>query len=74
MGTQETLLTRKRRGPLPTGKGTLIGVRLQPEQLAKLDAWKATQPDLAAKPPEKGRPEAVRRLVAHALRIHGDQD
>ena len=29
----------ERRGPPPTGKGTLIGVRVQPDDLAALDAW-----------------------------------
>jgi hypothetical protein len=30
---------RKKPGPAPTGKGTLIGVRLQPELLSALDRF-----------------------------------
>jgi hypothetical protein len=58
---RRTVITKKRRGPLPTGKGTLIGVRLQPAHLKALDAWVAKQ-----KPPVT-RPEAIRALLAEAL-------
>jgi hypothetical protein len=60
---RQTVITKKRRGPPPTGKGTLIGVRMQPDDLAVLDAWisKQTDPDLT-------RPEAVRRLIEIALK------
>jgi hypothetical protein len=58
---KQTLITRKRRGPAPTGKGTLLGVRLQPGSLERLDAWIARQED------EPTRPEAIRRLVEQAL-------
>ena len=51
----------KRRGPAPTGKGTLIGVRFHGPQLAALDAWCAGQPDAPT------RPEAVRRLIRESL-------
>ncbi len=61
MGEQDTLITKKRRGPAPTGKGTLIGVRLQPEQLAAVDAWRERQDD------KPTRPEAIRRLVERAM-------
>lgn len=57
MNGQETVLTKKR-GPKPTGKGTLVGVRLQPDQLAALDHWISEQGD-----PKPTRPEAVRRLL-----------
>jgi hypothetical protein len=63
MPDQETLQPRKRRGPLPTGQGFPIQVRLQPVQLAVLDAWIAKQPD-----PKPSRPEAIRRLVEKAIR------
>jgi hypothetical protein len=53
--------TRKKPGPPATGKGTLIGVRLQPLELASVDAWIATQDDAPS------RPEAIRRLLAHRL-------
>jgi hypothetical protein len=54
-------LAKKRRGPAPTGKGTLIGVRLQPRDLDRLDAWAAQQDDTPS------RPEALRRLAGIAL-------
>ena len=44
-----------------TGKGTPVMVRLQPDQLAALDAWIASQP----KP--LSRPEALRRLAGRGL-------
>lgn len=39
----------------------MLGVRLQPDQLAKVDAWIADQGE------DISRPEAVRRLLAKAL-------
>jgi hypothetical protein len=42
-------------------RGTLVAVRLQPPELALLDAWRATEPD------EPTRPEAIRRLLSIAL-------
>ena len=51
----------RKRGPPATGKGLLVGVRLQPPQLHALDAWIATQPK------KMSRPEAVRKLLASAL-------
>jgi hypothetical protein len=59
---RQTLITRKRRGPAPTGIGTLIGVRLQPDQLGALDVWIARQEDK-----ERSRPEAIRRMIEMAL-------
>jgi len=38
-------------------------VRFQPDQLAKLDAW------IAAQPQPVSRPEAIRAMVAAALEI-----
>lgn len=58
MATQETLLSGKRRGPKPTGIGKMIGVRLQPHELQKLDAW------IDAQGGGLSRPEAIRRLIA----------
>lgn len=55
---EKTLQPRKgKRGPLPTGKGVPIQVRLQPDLLEALDR-------------ERGgdtRPEAIRRLLTKAL-------
>lgn len=42
--------------------GTMIGVRLQPDALAQLDAWGAAQPD------KPSRPEAIRRILVAALK------
>lgn len=58
--TQETLIPKKR-GPKPTGQGTPVMVRVQPELLAALDDWRRAQPDLP------GRSEAIRRLLAEKL-------
>ncbi|AZO77480.1 MULTISPECIES: hypothetical protein [unclassified Bosea (in: a-proteobacteria)] len=52
------LTQKKRRGPAPTGKGTLVGVRLQPELLTALDRF------IAEQKPDMSRPEALR----HAFR------
>jgi hypothetical protein len=51
----------KRRGRPATGKGESINVRLQPDQLAALDAWIVQQ----AVPPS--RPEAIRHALAEFL-------
>jgi hypothetical protein len=40
----------------------MVGVRVQPDQLARLDAWIAAQPD-----PKPTWPEAVRRLLEMVL-------
>jgi hypothetical protein len=52
---------KKKRGPAPTGKGKLIGVRLQPDELERLTKWRAMQADLPS------APEALRRLAGLAL-------
>jgi hypothetical protein len=52
--------TKKKRGrPVTTGKGTLVGVRLQPDLLKALDKW--------AKLNDINRPEAIRRLIEQGL-------
>ena len=57
-------ITKTRRGrPVTTGKGTLIGVRLQPRHLKALDAW------IAKQKPSVTRPEAIRALLAEALDV-----
>lgn len=45
----------KSRGRPATGKGVGVLVRLQPDQLAELDAYREAQPD------KPTRPEALRR-------------
>ena len=53
----------KKRGPPATGKGEPILVRLQPAQLAALDAWMGLQNAPLS------RPEAIRRLLEQALAV-----
>ncbi len=48
--------------PMAKGIGTLLGVRMEAEQLALLDAWIEAQPE-----PKPSRPEAVRRLLTATL-------
>ena len=55
------LVNTKKRGRPATGRGDLVGVRIQPEQLAALDAWCAAQPD-----PKPSRPEAIRKILDRA--------
>jgi hypothetical protein len=57
---------KKKRGPPPTGKGQMLGVRLQPPDLSRLDIWIARQPA-----PRPTRPEAIRRLVEKGLASEG---
>ena len=57
------LSQKKKRGPKPTGKGTLIGVRLQPENLSELDEWMSEQPQ------KLSRPEAIRLLVHSCIKL-----
>src|SRR5260370_37688083 len=60
---RQTVITKKRRGPAPTGKGTLIGVRLQPSHLRALDAWIAQQHVPLT------LPEAIRAMMETILHI-----
>lgn len=60
---KQTVITKKRRGPVPTGKGTLIGVRLQPSHLDALDAW------ITKQNPPVTRPEAIRGMIETVLHI-----
>ena len=56
------VITKKARGrPVTTGKGTLIGVRLQPSHLKALDAWIAQQDAPLT------RPEAIRAMMETIL-------
>jgi hypothetical protein len=57
------VITKKARGrPVTTGKGTLIGVRLQSDQLDALDGWISKQ-DVPLT-----RPEALRAMLAAGLK------
>src|SRR4051812_10466913 len=51
----------KKRGRPATGTNPSIGVRLSPNTLENLDAWRAKQPGVP------GRPEAIRRLIEAGL-------
>ena len=62
---RETVQPKKRRGPPPTGKGTPVQVRLQPDMLKALDKFVEKQD---GKPT---RPEAVRMILADALVSYG---
>lgn len=53
--------TAKRRGRPATGLGVSINLRLQPDQLATLDAW------IARQEAPQTRPEAIRTLLQQAL-------
>lgn len=53
---------KKSMGRPRTGIGQLIGVRLQPDQLAALDRWIEGQEE-----PRPSRPEAIRQLIDKAL-------
>jgi hypothetical protein len=53
--------TKGRGRPKTTGTGALVGVRLQSEMLARLDAF------IAAQPQSLTRPEAIRAFVAGGL-------
>lgn len=55
--TGDNTNTRKR----ASQTGEMVGVRLQPDQIAAVDRWRSKQPDLPT------RPEAIRRLVEKAL-------
>src|SRR5215510_458673 len=56
VNTKNQKIVRKKRPPVT---GTLIGVRLQPLPLSRLDAWIAKQNE-----PGLGRPEAIRRSLS----------
>lgn len=53
---------KTQRKPRPKQTGTLIGVRVQPEQLRPLDAWIDAQPE-----PKPSRPDAIRHALADWL-------
>ena len=63
MARRSVTVRKKKRAAPPSGKGTLIGLRLAPATLARVDRWAASQQD------DPSRPEAIRRLVELALGI-----
>jgi hypothetical protein len=60
MGRQ-SVISRKKRGPPPTGKGVPILVRIRPPLLRTLDEWIGNQEVSIT------RPQAIRRLIEIAL-------
>jgi hypothetical protein len=52
---------KKRGRPKTTGRGMLVGVRLHPPDLARLDEWAKLQED------QPSRPKALWRLAERAL-------
>lgn len=54
------MLAQKRRGPAPTGKGTQVVVRLQPDMLDWLDTERGKLD------PQPSRPEMVRLILGKA--------
>ena len=46
---------------MTTGKGTLVGVRLQSDDLAALDAW------IEQQKPQPTRPQAIRTMLRDRL-------
>ncbi len=54
---------KKSRGRPATGQGTLVGVRLQPDQLAALDAWIDIQDASLT------RPEAIRAMLTMVTKL-----
>ncbi len=63
MARRSVTKRKEKRGVRPAGEGTLIGLRLEPEALARVDRWAASQKD------HPSRAEAVRRLVELGLAI-----
>ena len=63
MARRSVTVRKKKRAAPATGKGTPIGLRLEPATLARVDRWVASQQD------DPSRPEAIRRLVELALGI-----
>jgi hypothetical protein len=59
------VVTKKKRGPAPTGKGLQVGERWHPPELAAIDAW------IARSGEEITRGQAIRRLVELGLKAKG---
>jgi hypothetical protein len=63
MARRSVTVRKKKREAPPSGEGTLIGLRLEPGALARVDRWAASQKG------HPSRPEAVRRLLELGLGI-----
>jgi hypothetical protein len=66
MAKQQTLLAqKKKRGPAPTGINPMIGVRMPPDELARLDAYIADHREPI------NRPTAIRKILNDYLKRRG---
>ena len=63
MARRSVTKRKKKREAPPAGAGTLIGLRLEPQALARVDRWAASQKDAPS------RAQAVRRLLELGLAI-----
>jgi metal-responsive CopG/Arc/MetJ family transcriptional regulator len=59
---KQTVLAKNRCGPVPTGKGTQVVVRMHADLLEPLDEWIQKQRD------RRSRPEAIRQILERALK------
>ena len=62
MAGQHAPKIKKKPGPVPTGQGRVVSVRLHPALLGSLDQWIAEQPD-----PKPTRSEAIRTFLRAGL-------
>lgn len=53
---------KSEKGRPPTGPGTPVNTRFDDSELGRIDRWRLAQKD------KPSRPEAIRRLVDHALK------
>lgn len=65
MDKATTVISQKKRGPAPTGKGEPVMTRLQDDLLDPLDTYRVTQAD------KPSRPEAIRRILRDWLSGRG---
>lgn len=63
MDGKDTLITKKRRGPAPTGQGTLVGVRLHSDMLEKLDGWLEAEARYRGQAKTNSRAHAIREIL-----------
>lgn len=61
---KKSVVSKRKRGPAPTGKGIQVGERWHPSELAAIDSWIASSRDKTLT-----RAHAIRRLVAIGLRV-----
>ena len=62
----QSLISKKKRGPAPTGQGTPVLVRMQPLLLTALASWAAEKGNAGL-----SRPETVRRALMEHLKNMG---